>query len=231
MSTDPEKPAGDASAPSAPDAEPAAQAAAEPAGDQAPPAAEPAKPYTYVSGEDEPETPARAGGGGGTLKKVLIAVVALIVVVGAVFAVRQLSGPGRAEAGDCVSVGEVNDDNVAKVDVLGCDDQKAAYKVGKALAGAEASCPEEGLGSYHEVVADASDAADRAKLCLLPNVSAGNCYKANDLGDYVKSECTGMETFRVTKVVEGSTTTETCEDGSGMSFPEPAVTFCLEPVE
>jgi hypothetical protein len=217
---EPVTPAGPTAVPGArpaPSAEPVASAADEPASD-APAAHEPS------SGA----TPVRSGDGGNG-KKILIGVLVVVLIGLVVYGVRYLtSDSANAEAGDCVSLSAETDDR-ADVDTLDCSDDKASYQVGKVLDTTDATCPEEGL--YTEIV-PAGGVGDGYKLCLLPNMAEGACYRPDDAGTgFVKTECAGQETFKVTKVVKGSTDLEACPDGAGMAYPEPAVTYCLAPAE
>ncbi|MFE2750879.1 hypothetical protein ACFXGA_02625 [Actinosynnema sp. NPDC059335] len=163
-------------------------------------------------------------GAGGTGRKVLIAVLVLLLIGIAAYGVYRLTGDSRAEVGDCVSVTSEGDDR-AKVESHDCASDEASFQVGKLLDAADAACPEEGL--YTEIV----PVGDNHKLCLLPNMTEGGCYKPDEGTGFVKTPCTGPETIKVTKVVKGSTDLEACPDGAGMSYPEPAVTYCLEPAE
>ncbi|MDQ2584448.1 LppU/SCO3897 family protein [Saccharothrix yanglingensis] len=170
--------------------------------------------------------PARGTGGGG--KKVLIGVLIVLLVGVVVYGVRMLTNDAsNAEAGDCVSLTSQSEDR-ADVDTLDCSADKASYKVGKVLEATDATCPEDGL--YTEI-APASRVGDGFKLCLLPNMAEGACYKPDEGTGFVKTECTGPETIKVTKVIQGSVDLEGCPDAAGMSYPEPAVTYCLAPAE
>lgn len=221
---EPVTPAGPTAVPGArptPSAEPVASAADEPASG-APAADEPSAGYAPTGGD------AAAGKSGGTAKKIIIGVLVVLLIGVVVYGVRQLTGgSANAEAGDCVSV-SAESDNRADVENLDCSSDQASYKVGKVLEATDATCPEEGL--YTEIT-PAGSVGDGYKLCLLPNMVEGACYKPDDGTGFVKTECTGPETIKVTKVVQGSTDLESCQDGAGMAYPEPAVTYCLAPAE
>ncbi|CCH27827.1 hypothetical protein ABZ816_06840 [Actinosynnema sp. NPDC047251] len=254
MSNEPNQPAGDEPTPAAgqagPDAKPgltggpapdASPTAAPGAGSGATPAPVAGAPvetgpaetapgperYLIAPGAEEREEPAAAGGGA-PVKKILIAALAVLVLVGGFFAIRYfVSANSTASAGDCVSLAQ-QDDNRADVKNLDCGDDKASYKVGKVLDTADAVCPEEGL--YTEV-SPVGGVGDGYKLCLLPNMAEGACYKPDEGTGFVKAECTGPETIKVTKVIKDSTDLTQCPDSAGMSYPEPAVTYCLAPAE
>ncbi|MEU4763541.1 hypothetical protein AB0H12_09810 [Actinosynnema sp. NPDC023794] len=178
-----------------------------------------AEPASRADGTGEP------GGGG---RKILIGVLVVLLIGIVVYGVRYLtSDPANAEVGDCVSVA-AEADNRAEVDTLDCSADEASYKVGKVLEATDATCPEDGL--YTEIV-PAARVGDGYKLCLLPNMAEGACYKPDEGTGFVKTGCTGPETIKVIKVIEGSADLEACPDGAGMAYPEPPVTYCLAPAE
>ncbi|QQQ76890.1 hypothetical protein IOD16_39095 [Saccharothrix sp. 6-C] len=186
------------------------------------PAADPVEPASAAPAVNE------TGTSGGSGRKVLIGVLVVLLIGIVVYGVRYLtSDPANAEAGDCVSV-SAETDNRAEVDTLDCSADQASYKVGKVLDATDATCPEDGL--YTEIV-PAGGVGDGYKLCLLPNMAEGSCYKPDEGTGFVKTQCTGPETIKVTKVIEGSTDLEACADGAGMAYPEPPVTYCLAPAE
>ncbi|WP_077005619.1 LppU/SCO3897 family protein [Saccharothrix sp. ALI-22-I] len=167
-------------------------------------------------------------GSGVNVTKIVIGVLVLLLIgIGVVGVFYLFSGSTNAEAGDCVSL-TAEADNRAEVETLDCDEDKASYKVGKVLEATEDTCPEEGL--YTEI-APAGSVGDGFKLCLLPNMAEGACYKPDEGTGFVKTDCTGPETIKVTKVIQGSTDTNACPDAAGMSYPEPPVTYCLAPAE
>jgi hypothetical protein len=172
----------------------------------------------------KPGDGAKAGGDGANARKILIGVLVFLVIGIAAYGVYYVtSGPSKVAAGDCVSVTEENEKSY--VATFDCSADKASYKVGKVVEAGDATCPEEGL--YTEVVPDGGT----GRLCLLPNMAEGACYKPDDGTGFVKTECAGPETIKVVKVVEGSRDTEACPDQAGMSYPEPPVTYCLAPAE
>jgi hypothetical protein len=155
---------------------------------------------------DAPQSESRPGG---SVKKILIGVLAVVVIAAVAYGVRYLTtDAATAEAGDCV----------------GCAADEASFKVGKVLEATDDSCPEEGI--YTEIVPNGA-VGDGYKLCLIPNMAEGSCYGPAEGSGFDKIECTGPETFKVTKVIQGSTDTTACPNGSGMAYPEPAVTYCL----
>ena len=168
----------------------------------------------------------KPGSGGRT---VLIGVLVLLAIGLVAYGVWHIIGDrAAAEAGDCVSVTSETDDNRAEVDKLDCGADRASYKVGKVLEASDSTCPEDGI--YTEIV-PAGSAGDGYRLCLLPNMAEGACYKPDEGSGFARTECTGPETIKVTKVIQGSTDLAACPDGAGMAYPEPAVTYCLEPAE
>ncbi|MEJ2855046.1 MULTISPECIES: LppU/SCO3897 family protein [unclassified Saccharothrix] len=199
------------------------------AADAEPPAGEAAASRYLVTPDDEDAAPAPASADGGAKRKVLISVLAVVAVAAiAVAGYFVLSERATADAGDCVSIGRQDENNRADVKTLDCDEDDASYKVGKVLDKSDDACPEEGL--YTEV-SPADGEGDGYKLCLLPNMSEGACYKPDDGTGFVKTECTGPETIKVTKVIQDSVDLSQCPDSAGMSYPEPKVTYCLAPAE
>ncbi|MFD1146372.1 LppU/SCO3897 family protein [Saccharothrix hoggarensis] len=194
----------------------------EPSGPDAADDRVPATPGGAGTGEGRTGRAGMAGGGRKILLGVLLVVLAGLVVYG----VRQLTGgPAAAEAGDCVSVAAETDDRT-DVDVLDCSADEASFKVGKVLDEADAACPEEGL--YTEV---APASGGDHKLCLLPNLAEGACYGPGEGPGFVKTECSGPATFKVTKVVPGAADLSVCPGSAGMSYPEPPVAYCVEPAQ
>ncbi|GAB2988288.1 LppU/SCO3897 family protein [Saccharothrix stipae] len=198
------------------------------------PAADPtaADPVAGGPASQAPEEGTTAAGRGSRSSGRVILIIVLVLLLAGVVVYglwRLTSGPANAEVGDCVSVTAEGDDpdrNRAQVDTVDCDADKASYKVGKVLDAADATCPEEGL--YTEI---APTVGDGYKLCLLPNMVEAACYKPDEGTGFVKTECTGPETIKVTKVIQNSTDLEACPDGAGMAYPEPPVTYCLAPAE
>ncbi|MFC6093218.1 LppU/SCO3897 family protein, partial [Saccharothrix lopnurensis] len=187
---------------------------------QAAPAPTPADPGSAA-------TP-RAGDGdepSGKGRKLLIVAAIVVLAAVVVFGVVRLTGGGSTEAGSCVDVTSEFEDN-PEVKGLDCDDDQASFKIGAVVEGVDATCPEDGI--YSEV----AEGDGGRKLCLLPNMVEGACYRAEESGTgFDKSECVGPETIKVTRVIQGSTDLEACPDSAGMAYPEPAVTYCLAPAE
>ncbi|WP_309111784.1 hypothetical protein [Saccharothrix sp.] len=181
-----------------------------------------------VTPEHEDDAPAPASPAG-SKRKLLIGALAVVVLAAvAVAGYFVLSERSTADAGDCVSIGRQDENNRADVKTLDCDDNEASYKVGKVLGSSDEACPEEGL--YTEV-SPAAGVGDGYKLCLLPNMAKGACYKPDDGTGFVKTDCKGPETIKVTDVIEGDVDLSRCPDSAGMSYPEPKVTYCLAPAE
>ncbi|MBW4718958.1 LppU/SCO3897 family protein [Saccharothrix obliqua] len=216
--SDPSSPAAGSPAVAQPDgtAQPGAAASATGAGQR----------YLVNPDEDTEAEPARDAGGAG--KKAVLVLLAIVVAVGGFFGIRYfVTNNAAASAGDCVSLSGQNNDR-ADVQTLDCGDDKASFKVGKVLDQAESMCPEEGL--YTEV-SPTSSVGDGYKLCLLPNMVEGACYKPDEGVGFAKGECVGTDAFKVTKVINDSTDLAQCPDSAGMSYPEPAITYCLAPAE
>ncbi|OKI36135.1 hypothetical protein A6A25_22360 [Saccharothrix sp. CB00851] len=179
-----------------------------------------------ASAEPASQAPAanETRGSGGNGRKVLIALLVLLLIAIVAFGVYFLTrGSANAEVGDCVSVTAEND-NRADVETLDCSADKASYKVGKVLESTDSTCSEDGI--YTEIV-PAGGVGDGYRLCLLPNMVEGACYKADEGSGFVKTGCTGNDTFKVIRVIKDVNDLEACPDGAGMAYPEPPVTYCL----
>jgi hypothetical protein len=189
-------------------------------------ASEPPVKVLRVPGTEEDDEEPKSGKG----RLIAIAVVALVVVVGVVFAFNVFGSknPSSAAAGDCVSLSgqTVKDSTLQTVD---CAADNAVLKVGKRIDNDTDACPAEGF--YQPYPAEGKS-NEGFRLCLMPNLAEGACYKLDANGDnYVKGECKGLDTLKVVKVINGSDDTGACPDGAGESYPEPKLTYCFAPAE
>jgi hypothetical protein len=219
-------------APAAPIAPAAAVAAAAP--EEAPAAPQPAADgsgnvlYRKPKPEDDEEDEGSSSGRG---RLIAIIAVAVVVILGIVYAVFALGGndPKDASAGDCVSFSAPSLKDSDKVETVDCDNDKALLKVGKVIGNDTDTCPDAGF--YQQYPADGKP-PQGFRLCLLPNLAEGSCYKLDDLSEnYLKGECKGLDTLKVVKVINGSDDTGACPDGAGESYPEPKLTYCFAPAE
>ncbi|MET0233477.1 MAG: hypothetical protein ABW224_02440 [Kibdelosporangium sp.] len=159
------------------------------------------------------------------LPKWLTAIIAVVVVAGGVYAFNYFTNDAaQAKAGDCAKVsGTTNAPVYASAD---CGAADANVTVGKALSNTSESCG----GEYLEYTMKASKGPD-AKLCLVPKLEEGQCYKfgEGESVDIAKQAC-GPETIKIAKVVKGAEDKGQCAEGAqAATFPEPKITFCLEP--
>ncbi|MFC0069283.1 hypothetical protein ACFFQW_36200, partial [Umezawaea endophytica] len=176
--------------------------------------------------EEEDEGPSRNWG-----RLIAIVAVAIILIAGIVYAFTAFGGsdPKDAAAGDCVSLSAASLEESEKVQTVGCDDDKALLLVGKVIGNDTDSCPE---ASFYQQYPVEGKPAQGFRLCLLPNLAEGSCYKLDDLSaNYVKTECKGVEALKVTKVIKDTDDTGQCPDGAGESYPEPKLTYCFAPAE
>ena len=161
------------------------------------------------------------------MRKPVLVIAALAVVAAAGFVFVQFTGAPQAKAGECVVLGNA-DANRAEVASTGCGAENAKFKVGKVLTDPGGSCPA-GDDEYIQVVAGGG------KLCLLPNLVEGSCYRPADNDDsWGRSGCTGEETVKVVKVIAAAGDDVACPDGDDLVsivYPEPPTTYCLSPVQ
>jgi hypothetical protein len=158
----------------------------------------------------------------------VIAAVAVVAVAGLVFI--QFTGGPRAKAGECVTVANA-EGNRADVASTGCGAENARFKVGKVLGDSGGNCPA-GDDEYIQVVPGSGG----GKLCLLPNLVEGSCYRPADNDDsFSRSDCTGEETLKVAKVIASAGGDVECPDTGddfvSIVYPEPPTTYCLSPVQ
>ncbi|RSM59946.1 hypothetical protein DMH04_54960 [Kibdelosporangium aridum] len=163
------------------------------------------------------------------MKKLVLVVTAVLAVAGAALfiTVNFIGGPElAAKAGECVAVSNQAEDDRADVANAGCE--TALYKVGTVVADANGKCPPS-LSDYAEVVAKSGG----GRLCLVPNLLEGGCYRpVEDTEGWGKSACTDPDAVKVTKIIPGMGDTAGCpETEEGIAYPEPAVTYCLKPVQ
>ncbi|MEU0880927.1 hypothetical protein ABZ345_20165 [Lentzea sp. NPDC005914] len=155
----------------------------------------------------------------------VIALAAFVVAAAAGFVFVKFAGGPRAKAGECVALAN-RSDNRADVSSAGCATGDVRFKVGKVLADAAAGCPA-GDDEYVQVVPNSGG----GKLCLLPNLAEGACYRpADDEDSWVKAECAGEETVKVTKVISSAGDAVECPDGENSAsivYAEPPTTYCL----
>ncbi|MGI8798376.1 MAG: LppU/SCO3897 family protein [Pseudonocardia sp.] len=147
---------------------------------------------------------------------------ALLVLLGGYFIRSALNEAGNVNAGDCIKVVSANATD-AEIDVVDCASADATHKVGKNLASLSAQCPN---GPYDEYTQPGNRSAS-VKLCLIPNLKAGDCFGASVTGPTTKAAC-GPDTIQITKVIS-AVDEAACGDDVAFSFPEPPTTFCGRP--
>jgi hypothetical protein len=163
------------------------------------------------------------------MRKPVLVIAALAVALAAGFVFIQFTGGPEAKAGECVTVADAGG-NRADVASTACGAENARFRVGKVLADSRGSCPA-GDDEYIQVVPGSG-----GKLCLLPNLVEGSCYRPADNDDsWGRSACSGEETVKVTKVIPAAGADVECPDGGddlvSIVYPEPPTTYCLSPVQ
>ena len=136
-----------------------------------------------------------------------------LVVVGAFAATALEADPEGPPVGACARI-----EGTAKAPrylALDCSSDRATVKVAKVVEeGGE--CPTGGA-PYSTYVGPAT-------LCLIPNFVVGGCYRQDRKTGLRKVDCTTAGSIRVAKASKDPVN---CGDDRTLSYPEPAVTFCL----
>jgi hypothetical protein len=140
-----------------------------------------------------------------------VAALAAVLIAGGLW----LSGdtPG-AKAGDCASISGSAEQ--PEYHALDCGSDRANVKVAKVIESGGLGCPTTGA-AYSTYTADVT-------LCLMPNFVAGSCYGQDAQSGIAKVPCGSPGSVRVAKAVSGKVE---CGGSRAVSFPEPAMTFCL----
>jgi hypothetical protein len=148
-----------------------------------------------------------------------------VVVVGVIAAlVVNFWGTSAkaAEVGDCIKVNDASATN-ADVEQIDCNDQAAAYKV--AVVNEDGGeCPKQDESNY--VYYEEGD----LRLCMTLNAKEGECFEQGNADS--KIDCGDAKaTFKVDKVITGSTDASSCANGpeNAYVYPEPALVQCLGP--
>ncbi|NKE62618.1 hypothetical protein FXN61_40195 [Lentzea sp. PSKA42] len=160
------------------------------------------------------------------MRKPVLVIAALAVAAAAALVVMNSAGGPQAKAGECVAVSNRTD-----VVSTGCGAENARFKVGRVLADSGGNCPAND-DEYVPVVPSSGG----GKLCLLPNLVEGTCYRpADDEDSWGRSACTGEDTVKVAKVIPAAGIDTECPDGGddqiSIVYPEPPTTYCLSPVQ
>ncbi len=170
----------------------------------------------------------------------IIGVVAVLVIgFGSLVAYFVVTtDPSNAKVGDCIDFtvekapkgGELFGEAVAEK--IGCEEKTAAYKVGVRLDNPSASCPGEAYASYFQK----GGPFGKFKLCLIPNVAAGDCFveSPTKTDRFPCSAGPRRDAIKVLGVVQGVADESRCEEFGGrevyvVTYPAPALTICYEP--
>lgn len=148
------------------------------------------------------------------MQKIGWGVGAVAVVVTGAFALTVFGGgPRNPEPGGCANIERVS--KGAHYRAVDCGSEHANLKVAKVVDDAS-ECP---TGGAPYTVFTRS-----ATLCLIPNFIEGACYQGDRSAGMKKVDCTTAEAIRVVKV--GPEVAD-CANGQTLTYPEPAITFCL----
>lgn len=155
----------------------------------------------------------------------IIKVVLGVIVVGVVafFVIKNMGTSAKsAEVGDCIKVNNASATN-ADVEKIDCNAKEAAYKVAVVKDDANAECPDQDNSNYVYYTEDTG-----LLLCMTLNAKEGDCFKQGDADERV--DCGDPSaTFKVTKIVTGSTDPSGCPEGTenGYVYPEPKMVQCF----
>lgn len=157
--------------------------------------------------------------------RIVVAIVVLLVVSGGFYAFRYFTDDAaRASVGQCANLTGTEHDPT--IEMLDCNSDNAKLKVAKVLDSATGSCPNADYSEYYK----SSSRGPSYKLCLVPNLVEGQCYKIGASGkdtDFSKAPCGSGDVVKVAKVIQGSADEKACPGGGGVSYPEPPTTFCV----
>ncbi|MEU4800983.1 hypothetical protein [Actinosynnema sp. NPDC023587] len=139
---------------------------------------------------------------------------AAVVVLAGGYALTTSGGAGpRPVPGDCANISGQSDR--PRYEVADCAAAQANVKVAK-VVDQVGQCP--GGGAPY------STYSGPVTLCLIPNFVEGSCYRQDAEAGVRKADCAATEAIRVVKADPGTTA---CGSGRTLTYPEPAVTFCL----
>jgi hypothetical protein len=148
------------------------------------------------------------------MRKIGWGVGAVAALVLGAFAVTLVGGgPDSPEPGVCGSIERA--DEGARYQALDCASAQANVRVAKVVDDAS-QCPRGG--------APYTVFTRSATLCLIPNFVEGACYQGDRTAGMRKVDCTTAEAVRVASVAGQP---GECPNGQKLTYPEPAVTFCL----
>ncbi|TCO55179.1 LppU/SCO3897 family protein [Actinocrispum wychmicini] len=170
----------------------------------------------------EPPKPRRRFGVG----RLVGGIVGIVVVAGGVWAFNYFtSSAAQAKVGDCAAVtGTKSKPDFKTVD---CGSADANYIVGKSLS-VSGDCG----SKYYDEYTETERRGPSTKLCLMPNWTEGTCYNLDDAGSSVGYPKTACKTraVKVLKILKGKADENACgnKEATGIAFPEPATTFCLQ---
>ncbi|WP_051773172.1 LppU/SCO3897 family protein [Saccharothrix sp. NRRL B-16314] len=150
------------------------------------------------------------------MRKIGLGVGTVGVLVAGAFAFTLLGGgPKSPEPGVCGHIERADEGHGARYRAIDCAAEHANVRVAKVVDDAS-QCPTGG-SPYTTFTRSAT-------LCLIPNFVEGVCYAGDKMVGMRKVACTSAEAVRVTSAAKGRAE---CANGHKVTYPEPAVTFCL----
>lgn len=178
-----------------------------------------------------------------TTRTIVFAVIGVLAVVaigfgGLVAYFVTTTNPSNAQVGDCIDftvekapkAGELFGEAVAEK--IACAERSAAYKVGVRLDNPTAPCPGEAYASYFQK----GGPFGKFKLCLIPNVTEGDCFLESPTKTDVFpcSEGRRRDAIKVLRIVQGVADERRCQDLGdrdvyAVTYSTPATTICFQP--
>ncbi len=150
-----------------------------------------------------------------TMRKIVTGLGVVALVLLGVYALGFFdSEQPPVPVGQCASVSRAAD--APRFTPLDCGSDQANVKVAKVVAQTGEGCPAGG-SSY-------STFTSSVTLCLIPNLVEGSCYGQDRVAGLLKVPCGTAQSVKVAKVLGGGAA---CGEQRAVSYPEPAVTFCL----
>ncbi|WP_461122300.1 LppU/SCO3897 family protein [Saccharothrix stipae] len=152
------------------------------------------------------------------MRRIGLGVGAVAVVVAGAFAFTLIGGgPTSPEPGVCAHIERV--DEGARYRALDCGSEHANVRVAKVVEDGS-QCPKGG--------APYTIFTRSATLCLIPNFVEGACYQGDRTAGMRRVDCTTAQAVRVASAAREPAE---CANGRKVTYPEPAVTFCLVPAD
>lgn len=168
------------------------------------------------------------------VKRVLAIVVAVVLIIGGrlLYGWLTASHDATKDVGQCVVLSGTEDD--VKTERVDCSTE-GSYYVAKAGSGetcADVADTATNIGGVYDQVTITSNGST-ASMCLVPQLAKDSCYPAETSGlSYQSVDCSSSEaSIHVDEIIEEYDAT--CPDTSmgGMTYDEPARTYCISTTE